>query len=50
MAGFVAQYAGGEIVVNRDELEDARWFPIDSLPTLAPRRSIARRIIDTFCR
>jgi NAD+ diphosphatase len=50
MAGFVAEYAGGEIVVNRDELADARWFPMDALPTLAPRRSIARRLIDTFCR
>jgi NAD+ diphosphatase len=50
MAGFTAEYAGGEIVVNRDELEDVRWFPVDALPTLPPRRSIARRIIDTFCR
>jgi NAD+ diphosphatase len=50
MAGFVAQYAGGEIVVDHNELEDARWFPIDALPVLPPRRSIARRIIDTFCR
>lgn len=50
MAGFVAQYAGGEIIVDHEELEDARWFPITALPTLPPRRSIARRIIDTFCR
>ena len=50
MAGFVSQYAGGEIIVDHEELEDARWFPISSLPTLPPRRSIARRIIDKFCR
>jgi NAD+ diphosphatase len=50
MAGFVAQYAGGEIIVDHEELEDARWFPIAALPTLPPKRSIARRIIDTFCR
>jgi NAD+ diphosphatase len=49
MAGFVATYAGGELVVDHSELEDARWFPISNLPTLPPRRSIARRIIDTFC-
>ncbi|HXE96533.1 MAG TPA: NAD(+) diphosphatase [Dongiaceae bacterium] len=49
MAGFVAEYAGGEIVVAHDELEDARWFKVSALPALPPRRSIARRIIDTFC-
>jgi NAD+ diphosphatase len=50
MAGFVAQYAGGEIIVDHNELEDARWFPIDALPILPPKRSIARRIIDRYCR
>jgi len=50
MAGFVADYAGGELVVDHSELEDARWFPISALPALPPTRSIARRIIDTFCR
>jgi NAD+ diphosphatase len=49
MVGFVAQYAGGELSVDYTELEDARWFPISQLPTLPPTRSIARRIIDTFC-
>ena len=50
MAGFVAEYAGGELTVDHDELEDARWFSISDLPALPPTRSIARRIIDTFCR
>lgn len=49
MAGFVATYAGGELVVDHTELEDARWFPVSKLPPLPPTRSIARRIIDTFC-
>lgn len=49
MAGFVADYASGEIVVDREELEDARWFSRDNLPvTLPPARSIARFIIDRF--
>ena len=48
MAGFVADYAGGEIVVDQTELEDAAWFPIDALPSLPPKRSIARYIIDNF--
>ena len=48
MAGFVADYAGGQIVVDHQELEDARWFPVDALPVLPPSRSIARWIIDNF--
>ena len=49
MAGFVADYASGEIVVDGDELEDARWFSPDNMPpALPPPRSIARWIIDRF--
>jgi NAD+ diphosphatase len=48
MAGFVADYAGGEISVDHKELEDARWFHINALPALPPSRSIARWIIDNF--
>lgn len=48
MAGFVADYAGGDIVVESNELEDARWFSIDALPSLPPKRSIACWIIDNF--
>lgn len=49
MAGFTAEYAGGELVVDKTELEDARWFSQDNLPpALSPRRSISRYLIDTF--
>ena len=49
MAGFVADYAGGELAVEDDELEDARWFTVDSPPPALPgKRSIARWIIDRF--
>lgn len=48
MAGFVAEYAGGEIIVDKKELDDARWFQVDALPLLPPPRSIARWIIDNF--
>ncbi|SDM41869.1 NAD+ diphosphatase [Geoalkalibacter ferrihydriticus] len=49
MAGFVADYAGGEIKVQESELEDARWFSVDDLPVLPPKRSIARYLIDEYC-
>ena len=47
MVGFVADYVAGEIVVDKAELDDARWFPVDDLPSLPPKRSIARYILDT---
>lgn len=48
MAGFVAEYAGGDLRVDRHELEDARWFPLGSLPELPPPRSIARYLLDQY--
>jgi NAD+ diphosphatase len=49
MAGFVAEYAGGEIVVDKTELDTAAWFsPASPPPGLAPRSSIARCLIDRF--
>jgi len=50
MVGFVATYAGGEIKVDPDELEDARWFPKGELPGLPSRHSISRYIIDHYGR
>jgi NAD+ diphosphatase len=41
MLGFVAHYAGGEVTIDREELEDARWFPRDALPDGPARHSIA---------
>jgi len=48
MLGFHAEYAGGEIVPEPGEIEDARWFPLDALPPLPAARSIARYLIDLY--
>lgn len=48
MIGFTARYAGGELSVDREELEDARWFSVHALPDLPPKLSIARYILDRF--
>jgi NAD+ diphosphatase len=48
MAGFVADYDRGEITVDSNELEDARWFSKERLPLLPGKRSIARWIIDNY--
>jgi NAD+ diphosphatase len=50
MVGFVAAYAGGEIAIDREELEDARWFPLDRLPAGPSRHSIAGFIIEHYAR
>jgi NAD+ diphosphatase len=48
MIGFTARYAGGEIRVDGEEILDAHWFPYDRLPTVPPKISIARALIDWF--
>jgi NAD+ diphosphatase len=50
MIGFLARYAGGELTVDREELEDARWFPCDALPSRPSRHSIAGFILDHYAR
>lgn len=48
MIGFVARYAGGEVTIDPEELEDARWFPADALPAGPSRHSIAGYIIQHY--
>ncbi|MDX1416776.1 MAG: NAD(+) diphosphatase [Candidatus Promineifilaceae bacterium] len=48
MIAFTAEYASGEIVIEKDELGEAGWFSADALPRVPPPISIARQLIDTF--
>lgn len=48
MVGFTAQYAGGQLVLDPQEIKDARWFKADQLPNIPSKISIARRLIDHF--
>ncbi len=48
MVGFTAEYAGGDIRVDGQEIAEAKWFTIDDLPRIPPRLSIARKLIDSF--
>jgi NAD+ diphosphatase len=50
MAGFIAKYAAGDIKIATNEIADARWFSIDDLPVLPSRQSIARWMIERYCR
>jgi NAD+ diphosphatase len=48
MVGFTAEWAGGEIRIDENEILDAQWYRADALPTIPPRISIARRLIDAW--
>ena len=48
MIGFAAETLERAIRLNDGELEDARWFPADAMPSLPGNMSIARRLIDAF--
>lgn len=48
MLGFHASYDSGDIVPEPGEIEDARWFAIDALPSLPPPRSISRHLIELY--
>lgn len=50
MVGFTADYLGGELQIQRSELDDAGWFRRDNLPVLPDPSSIAYRLIEDFLR
>jgi NAD+ diphosphatase len=43
---FSAEWAGGDVVPDGTELEDARWFSIDALPELPEAVHVSRQLID----
>lgn len=48
MIGFTADYVGGEIKIQEEELSRAGWFTRDNLPNIPDKLSIARRLIDDW--
>jgi len=48
MLGFFAEYAGGELVLQAEEIEDAQWFRRDNLPPLPHPSTIAYHMIRTW--
>lgn len=50
MVGFTAEYAGGEAQADGAELDHLGWFTPQTLPDVPPEGSIARKIIDQYCR
>ncbi len=48
MLGFFADYASGQIEIDDDEIIDAQWFHISSLPLIPGQGSIAGRLIRSY--
>lgn len=48
MVGFYADYAGGDIHLQRSELGSGGWFTRDKLPQIPDKMSIARKLIDNW--
>jgi len=48
MLGFSARYDGGELKPDGIEIDDARWFSMETLPTLPPSASVSRFLIELW--
>lgn len=48
MIAFTCRHAGGEIVLEEEEMADAGWYSTNNLPPIPPKISIARQLIDWF--
>ena len=48
MVGFLAEYDAGQIKINRSEIVEAGWFNANNLPSIPPKITIARHLIDWF--
>lgn len=46
MVGFTAEYASGDIHLQKSELSRGAWFRYDNLPVIPEKLSIARKLID----
>ncbi|GGY71461.1 NADH pyrophosphatase [Cellvibrio zantedeschiae] len=48
MLGYFADYEGGDIVVDEQEIVAAYWYRYDQLPKIPPPSTISGRLIDAF--
>lgn len=48
MLGYFAEYESGEIILQEEEIEDAKWFTKESVPTMPYSTSIAYQMIQAW--
>lgn len=50
MIGFTADYAGGDIAIDNNEIESAGWFTRETLPPRPSKSSISSALIEAWIR
>jgi NAD+ diphosphatase len=50
MVGFLAEYKSGDIVMDAEELADARWFDRSAMPQTPPPTAISGQILSIWLR
>lgn len=48
MVGFTAQYASGNLRLQKEELDNGGWYKKENLPELPGKASIARKLIEDW--
>ncbi|MEE9913429.1 MAG: NAD(+) diphosphatase [Deltaproteobacteria bacterium] len=48
MIAFTAEYAGGELSIDQDEITDAAWYSPEEFPMIPGKVSVSRALIDHF--
>jgi NAD+ diphosphatase len=48
MVGFTADYDGGELRLQKEELCEGDWFTRENMPDIPDKASIARHLIDDW--
>lgn len=48
MVAYTAEYAEGELILDKNELSDAHWFGVNELPSIPGKMSVSRKLIDWF--
>ncbi|MFT5082990.1 MAG: NAD+ diphosphatase [Lentisphaeria bacterium] len=50
MLGYTAEYDGGEICIDENEIVEAQWFHVKKMPVHPPESTIAGKLIFNFIR
>ena len=50
MVAFTAEYAGGDLRIDPDEIAEAGWFRAEAMPQIPGPMSVSRRLLDAFLR
>ncbi|MCO1333302.1 NAD(+) diphosphatase [Microbulbifer sp. OS29] len=48
MIGYLAEWQGGDLCLDPNEIEEAEWFHYLSLPAIPPVQTLSGRLIHTF--